>query len=232
VKKKLNSVYSALAQTGTDLSGVFAAPAPAPVQTPAPIPAPAAKVEEPPKKPAAEVKAAADEAAKKNLKELETKAREEADKRARVELEKRAREEADKRADEEIKRLAEEKAKKAKAQEVPAAIPAPAPVAVKPIPTIGGLDDMVAVAEADLLQSQGKSEEAAKIYRNILSANPDNQAVKKKLDALDEAMRSKMPPATKAQPVLKVVETPPSAPAPSGENDSNIKKKSNKIGYV
>jgi tetratricopeptide (TPR) repeat protein len=188
-------------------------------------------VEEAPKKSAVEVKAATDDAAKKNLKELETKAREEADKRARVELEKRAREEANKRADEEIKRLADEKAKKAKAQEAPAIPAAVAPVVAKPLPAIGGLDDMVAVAEADLLQSQGKSEEAAKLYRQILSANPDNQAVKKKLEALDETMRSKMPPATKA-PVLKVVETAPVAPAPAGENDSNIKKKSNKIGYV
>ncbi len=210
VKTKLNKVYSALAKTGTDLSGVFAP----------------SKAEEAAK--AAEAKAAADEAAKKNLKELEVKAREEADKRARVELEKRAREEADKRANEEIKRLAEEKEKKAQA----------AALVGKVDKGLPAMDDMVAMAEADLLHSQGKAEEAAKIYQKILASHPDNQTVRKKLDAIEESLKrtSASPTLKPVQPVLKIVEKPasgaPAQPSSGPENDSNIKKKSNKIGYV
>lgn len=212
VKGKLNKVYSALAKTGTDLSGVFATP----------------KSEEAPKK-TAEAPKAVEDGAKKNLKELEAKAREEADKRARIELEKRAREEADKRANEEIKRLAEEKEKKAQAA---------ASVGKVDKGSMAGMDDMVAMAEADLLHSQGKTEEALKIYKNILAAHPDNPSARKKLDSIEENLKAKAPSAAPkaVPPVLKVVEKPSSGeagqPASNPENDSNIKKKSNKIGYV
>ncbi len=142
-------------------------------------------------------------------------------------MEKRAREEADKRANEEIKRLAAEKEKKAQ-------LAAAATKVEKPLPSMGGLDDMVAVAEADLFRSQGKNEEAAKIYRDILKAHPENQSVQKKLEALEELLnpKSSAMPAVKTPPVLKIVEKPAPAPLAPPENDSNIKKKSNKIGYV
>jgi tetratricopeptide (TPR) repeat protein len=269
VKQKLNSVYSAYAKTGTDLTGVFAGPSKAEEE--------AAAAEEA-KKAALEAAKKAEEAAKKNLKELEAKAREEADKqvkaelerrareeaekkaneeeankkvkaelekkareeaekkatedevnkRVNAELERRAREEADKKAEEEIKRLAAEKEKKAQEHSVIARS--------EKLPTFGGLDDMVAVAEADLLHNQGKSEEALKLYQKILGNNPQNEDVRKKMVAVEELLKASQPAVTKAPPVLKVVESPAASPstAPpiSTEKDTNIKKKSNKIGYV
>ncbi|HTA76218.1 MAG TPA: hypothetical protein VK791_03575, partial [bacterium] len=163
----------------------------------------------------------AEDVAKKNLKELEAKAREDADKQVRIELEKRAREEADKKANEEIKRLAAEKEKKAQEQPVVPAKPAAS----------GALDEMVAIAEADLLRGQGRNEEAAKLYHTILASHPNNDEVRKKLANVEDLLK----PAPKTPPILKVVESPHAQvpPPPSdSEKDSNIKKKSNKIGYV
>jgi tetratricopeptide (TPR) repeat protein len=223
VKKKLNSVYTAYAKTGTDLTSVFAGPSKAEEEAKKAAEEAAKRAAEEATKKAADeaAKKEADEAAKKTLKELEAKAREEADKQVRIELEKRAREEADKKANEEIKRLATEKEKKA--QEQPAA-------PIKPAAS-GALDEMVAIAEADLLRGQGRNEEAAKLYHTILASHPNNDEVRKKLANVEELLK----PAPKSPPILKVVESPnaQTPPAPSdNEKDSNIKKKSNKIGYV
>ena len=104
--------------------------------------------------------------------------------------------------------------------------------------TVGSLDDMVVIAEADLLHSQGNHDEAAKIYRKVLETHPDHQEVIKKLGAMEDILKSKTSLASvlKAPPVLKVVESPTSSKPPNPpldpEKDSNIKKKSNKIGYV
>ncbi len=231
VKKKLNSVYTAYAKTGTDLTSVFAGPSKAEEEAKKAAEEAAKKAAEEAAKKAAEeaakksaeeaAKKEADEAAKKTLKELEAKAREDADKQVRVELEKRAREEADKKANEEIKRLAAEKEKKAQEQQ-----PAPAKPAAS-----GALDEMVAIAEADLLRGQGRNEEAAKLYHTILASHPNNDEVRKKLANVEDLLK----PAPKSPPILKVVESPnaQTPPPPSdSEKDTNIKKKSNKIGYV
>jgi tetratricopeptide (TPR) repeat protein len=187
----------------------------------------------------AEKRAGEEEAAKRVKAELEKSAREEAEKQAteaevnkrvNAELERRAREEADKKADEEIKRLAAEKEKKAQEHSVIARS--------EKLPTIGGMDDMVAVAEADLLHNQGKNEEAIKLYRKILENNPKNEEVLKKLMVVEDILRSKASETAVPKPphVLKVVESPTTPPPPastiSTEKDTNIKKKSNKIGYV
>ena len=210
VKQKLNLVYAAYAKTGTDLTSVFAS---------------ISKVDEDKKK--EELNPKNNEDAKRNLKELETKAREEADKQVKIALENRAREEAEKRAAEEMRRLAAEKEKKEYEKSIL--------TRSEKLPVIGGLDDLVAVAEADLMNSQGRYDEAAKMYREILTEQPENEVVRKKLSAVEEVLRSKMiPPITpKSPPILKVVESPASSgTAADLEKDSNIKKKSNKIGYV
>jgi tetratricopeptide (TPR) repeat protein len=214
LKRKLNGVYAAYAKTGTDLTNVFA---------------PTVKAPEEPKKITPEAAKKPSEADDKALKELEVKAKQEADKKIRSELEKKAREEADKRADEEIKRMAAEKELKSHEP--------PAPIKIAALPTIGGLDEMVETAQADLLNNEGLHEEAAKAYRTILEKHPHNEEVRKKLTAVEEILKPKeVAPPPKAPPLLKVVESPApvSIPEPvvNSEKDSNIKKKSNKIGYV
>jgi tetratricopeptide (TPR) repeat protein len=300
IKSKLNGVYTAYAKTGTDLTSVLIADS---------------KIEADPVDDAKK----ADETAKKDLKDLEIKAREEADKKVKVELEKRAREEAEKKAHEEVekknreetqkkareetekkareeaekrnheeaqrkareeaekiirdeteKRIREELEKKAREEvekktraeaekkaheEMESKIREEVEKKVREEMTkrsqnnsmsleaekkvsVGGLDDMVVIAEADLLNSQGNHEEAAKIYRKVLEKHPDHQEVIKKLGVVEDILKSKTASTSvlKAPPVLKVVESPTSSPPPNPpsdpEKDSNIKKKSNKIGYV
>src|SRR5665213_1335444 len=314
IKKKLNGVYTAHAKTGTDLTSVLEADAKAEMET-----------QDAAKK--------ADEIVKKDLKDMEIKAREEADKKVRGELEKRAREEAEKKVREEVekrsreeteKKSREEAEKKAKEEkksreedekktreemelkfraEVEKKIreeaeqksreeaekkahgetekkvreemelkiraevekkvreemelkiraevekkvreemakkreSASSTVKTEKEPTAGGLDDMVAIAEADLLHNQGRNEEAANLYRVILEKHPNNPEVLKKLAVIDDALKLRVNPLTapKAPPVLKVVESPtgstPPTPPVDPEKDSNNKKKSNKIGYV
>src|SRR5665213_2094901 len=292
IKKKLNGVYTAYAKTGTDLTSVLEADAKAEMET-----------QDAAKK--------ADEIVKKDLKDMEIKAREEADKKVRGELEKRAREEAEKKVREEVekrsreeteKKSREEAEKKAREEdekktreemelkfraEVEKKIreeaeqksreeaekkahgetekkvreemelkiraevekkvreemakkreSASSTVKTEKEPTAGGLDDMVAIAEADLLHNQGRNEEAANLYRVILEKHPNNPEVLKKLAVIDDALKLRVNPLTapKAPPVLKVVESPtgstPPTPPVDPEKDSNNKKKSNKIGYV
>jgi len=64
-----------------------------------------------------------------------------------------------------------------------------------------------------------------------LASHPNNDEVRKKLANVEDLLK----PAPKSPPILKVVESPgaQTPPPPSdNEKDSNIKKKSNKIGYV
>jgi tetratricopeptide (TPR) repeat protein len=273
IKSKLNSVYTAYAKTGTDLTNVLRVDS---------------KIEPDPED---EVKKI-EEMAKKKLKDLEVKAREEADKKVTVELERRAREEVEKKAREdaenkkrediqrkdreeaekkirdEVEKKAREEAEKIARSEAEKKMRDEAqkksheemeskireevekkvreemtrrtqgnitsPETEKK-PSVGGLDDMVAIAEADLLYSRGRLEEAVKVYKKIIELYPDHQEVLKKLSAIDDILKSKtaLTPSSTASPVLKVVE-PPTGPIPPSnpEKDSNIKKKSNKIGYV
>lgn len=276
IKKKLNGVYTAYAKTGTDLTSVLEADAKAEMET-----------QETAKK--------TDEAVKKDLKDMEIKAREDADKKVRGELEKRAREEAEKKVHEEVekrsreeaekksrveaekkvreemelkiraemeKKVREEAEKKAHGEtekkvreEMELKIRAEvekkvreemekkpktpsSTVKTEKEPAVGGLDDMIAIAEADLLHNQGRNEDAATLYRAILERHPNNPEVLKKMAVIDDALKLRVNPVTspKATPVLKVVESPTGSTTPTPpvdpEKDSNSKKKSNKIGYV
>jgi len=200
-------------------------------------------------------KKARDEAEKKEREEAQRKAREEAEKRtredgekkireelekiARAEVEKKTRAEADKKAHEEMEiKIREEVEKKVREEMSKRMQNNSESLEIEKKATVGSLDDMVVIAEADLLHSQGNHDEAAKIYRKVLETHPDHQEVIKKLGAMEDILKSKTSLASvlKAPPVLKVVESPTSSKPPNPpldpEKDSNIKKKSNKIGYV
>ncbi len=291
IKSKLNGVYTAYAKTGTDLTNVLIADSKMESD-----PADEAKKdlkdleikarEEADKKVKAEIerrareeaekkakveaekkareeaeKKAQGEAAKKEQEEADKKTREEAEKRIREETEKKIREEAEKKIREEVEKKVHEEAEKkvlAEAEkraheEMESKIREEVEKKVREEMTkrlqaslstpeiekkqgVGGLDDMVAIAEADLLNSQGNHDEAAKMYRKILETHPNHQEVLKKLSAIEEVLKLKTASMPKAPPVLKVVESPTGSKTPNQpsdpEKDSNIKKKSNKIGYV
>jgi len=260
IKSKLNGVYTAYAKTGTDLTNVLIVDSK--IETY--LPDKAKKVDETVKKDLKDLEIKAREEADKKVKvELERRAREEAEKKAREEVEKKIRDEADKKNQEEAKRKADseadkkirEEAKKKAHEEMESEIREEVEKKVREEmvrrtqgnavsqeiekkSNVNELDDMVIIAEADLLHNRGRYEEAAKMYRKIIELHPDHQEVLKKLAVVEDVLKSKtsLDLEAKALPVLKAVESPigskPSNLPPDPEKDSNIKKKSNKIGYV
>jgi hypothetical protein len=102
-------------------------------------------------------------------------------------------------------------------------------------------DEFMTIAVADIYVRQGLLEEAAKIYRRITVAEPDNLEAKKKLGDVEGMIKAKGGAAGAEKPAAptntapaKPAETPaaPAAHPPDGEKDSGGKKKSNRVGYV
>jgi tetratricopeptide (TPR) repeat protein len=98
------------------------------------------------------------------------------------------------------------------------------------------------LTEADQFHSQGRYEEALKLYHKILESNPDDPYVLQKIGAVKEILKTNEIPHAASPPTLKVIESPAKATEspissnatvpPELEKDSETKKKNNKIGYV
>jgi len=179
-------------------------------------------------------------------------------------MEHKIREEIEKKLREEMAaKLREEAASKppAPAPVVPAPVASTAPKAT-PAPALSNLDahsktdsaleesrdEFMTIAVAEIYTRQGLYEEALKIYRRIIHAEPDNFEAKKKLADVENLIKTKgikiAPAAPPAAPAPSASSPAPAAggtPSPGaahtpekpseGEN-SGGKKKSNRVGYV
>ena len=176
-----------------------------------------------------------DEAAKKVQEEIERKAREEAERKVREEMERKAREEAEKKVRAEMEKSA--------AASATATSRTPPPS--KGDALEDNRDEFMTIAVADIYVRQGLLEEAAKIYRRITQAEPDNLEARKKLADAEAKIKAKggsapekqAPPSSTASKPAEPHAAPPAVPPqaahpPDGEKDSGGKKKSNRVGYV
>lgn len=202
-----------------------------------------------------------EETLQKVKQESEQKMREEMEKTARVEMEHKIREEIEKKLREEMAAKLREEA----ASKPPAPAPTPAASAApksNPAPALSHLDthsktdsaleesrdEFMTIAVAEIYTRQGLYEEALKIYRRIIHAEPDNFEAKKKLADVENLIKTK---GIKSAPAAA-----PTAPSPSGSSpapttagppspgaahipekpsegeNSGGKKKSNRVGYV
>jgi len=174
------------------------------------------------------------EAEKKVHEEAERRVREENDRKVREESEKkvqedayrRAKEEAEVRVREELHKKAEEDARRKTADEIKTSrVPPPS----KGDSLEEGRDEFMTIAVADIYVRQGLKEEALKIYRRIVQADPGNLEAKKKLSDLEATMKPSTPPASAPTPAAPPAKTPPPH---DGDKDSGGKKRPNRVGYV
>jgi len=173
-------------------------------------------------------KKAHEEAEKRIRESVEREVREAAEKNVREEIERRIQEELQKKYREDEKKRAREEAKK-KIHEV----------MNKKTEVLGA---MIALTEADQFHSQGRYEEALKLYHKILESNPDDPYVLQKIGAVKAILKTNEIPHAASPPTLKVIESPAKATEspissnatvpPELEKDLETKKKNNKIGYV
>ncbi len=188
-------------------------------------------------------KRAREEAEQKAREEMERLARAEAERKQKEEMERKARDESLRKAQEEAQRRAREEAERKVREEKAAAAPA---TSRTPPPSKGdsleeGRDEFMTIAVAEIYERQGLLEDAAKIYRHITRAEPDNLEARKKLGDVEAKIKSKggspapaSGPAKPFEPPAGAAPSPgppPSRP-PDPEKDSGGKKKSNRVGYV